>query len=102
MSRSKFLVRMLIAGALALTGVVMIVLGLEPVSPLKLLAGVLLILTSLGFNLKATHERLKDIFYGHDMWMVWGGYILLSIIPIVSLLTLAIFFLPSRKFEKKG
>lgn len=102
MKRLEFLVRM-VAGAVAtVIGLFLIVLGIDSVSASLIVPGFILLTGGFVFNIKATHDRLKDIFTGHDMWMVWGGYILLSIIPVVSLVTLAIFFLPSGKFAKKG
>lgn len=102
MSRSKFLVRMLLAGVATLTGFVLIITGLDPVSVGQIVVGMLFLTGGLVFNIESTHQRLKDIFTGQDMWVVWGGYIVLSLIPVVSLVTLAVFFLPSGKFAKKN
>lgn len=93
----------MVLGAVAtVVGLFLVVLGIDGQSASLIIPGIILLTGGFVFNIKATHDRLKDIFAGHDMWMVWGGYILLSLIPIVSLVTLAIFVLPSGKFAKKG
>lgn len=52
-------------------------------------------------SLFSVHKRLKSIFYGYDLGLIWGGYIVLSLIPAINVLTLLLFFLPEKTFEKK-
>lgn len=54
-------------------------------------------LTMAGFGFVFMHKRLKDVFVNTDMVLVWGIFLLSSLIT-GGVISLALYFLPTKTY----